>query len=154
MQVRTSNRQSRRRPGLSRIERDCLAVLRQLGVDPSAELDVSIVGPSEMRRLNRTYRGINKSTDVLSFPLQDLRGRLPYRPPKGAHTFLLGDVVIDAERAAAQAREAGHTITREYRVLLVHGILHLLGFGHEEGGRTAGRMRRLEQELLASLEQS
>ena len=145
MQVRVSNRQAGRRPGIARIRKDCLKILTSLGVDPRAELDVSVVGPKEMTSLNRTYRGIDRTTDVLSFPMQELGGRPPFRPPSGMPAFPLGDVVMDAELVREQALEAGHSAACEYRILLVHGILHLLGYDHEG-------MLLKEQKLLEVLD--
>jgi len=104
-----------------------------------------------MRRLNHTYREINKSTDVLSFPLQSFQGKPPYRPLKGERSFMLGDIVIEAELAHRQALEAGHATYHEYRVLLVHGILHLLGFDHEADESSGRRMRGKERKLLLDL---
>jgi len=65
---------------------------------------------------------------------------------------MLGDVVVEAERVRQQAREAGHSVSREYRALIIHGILHLLGYDHEAGPQRKRTMRRREQELLESLE--
>jgi probable rRNA maturation factor len=91
---------------------------------------VAIVSDARVRALNRQYRRKDKATDVLSFPSGD-RG-------------YLGDVVIAAGVAARQAREAGHTLATELRVLALHGLLHLLGYDHE---RDDGRMARLERRL-------
>ncbi len=107
-----------------------------------------------MRRLNRTYRGVDRTTDVLSFPMHALGGKPPFSPPKGARDFLLGDIVLDAERVSRQAQEAGHSAQREYRALLIHGILHLLGYDHETGPGTERTMRLREQALLKMLEGS
>ena len=93
-------------------------------------LTVAIVSDARVRALNRQYRRKDKATDVLSFP-SDERG-------------CLGDVVIAAGVAARQAREAGHTLATELRVLALHGLLHLLGYDHE---RDDGRMARLERRL-------
>jgi probable rRNA maturation factor len=91
---------------------------------------VAIVSDARVRTLNRQYRRKDKVTDVLSFP----SGERGY----------LGDVVIAAGVAARQAREAGHTLATELRVLALHGLLHLLGYDHE---RDDGRMARLERRL-------
>ena len=91
---------------------------------------VAIVSDARVRALNRQYRRKDKATDVLSFP----SGERGY----------LGDVVIAAGVAARQAREAGHTLATELRVLALHGLLHLLGYDHE---RDDGRMARLERRL-------
>lgn len=102
------------------------------------EAALAIVGDATVRRLNRTYRGIDRVTDVLSFPADEL---VP--PGRGAHRFL-GDVVIARGVAARQARAAGHSTAAELRVLALHGVLHLLGYDHE---RDRGEMARLEQRL-------
>jgi probable rRNA maturation factor len=91
---------------------------------------VAIVSDARVRALNRQYRRKDRVTDVLSFP----SGERGY----------LGDVVIAAGVGARQAREAGHTLATELRVLALHGLLHLLGYDHE---RDDGRMDRLECRL-------
>jgi len=87
-----------------------------------------------IRRLNRTWRGIDTPTDVLSFPAGE-------DPGPGRH---LGDLVISRETAARQARHEGHSLATELRVLALHGLLHLLGYDHE---RDSGRMARIERRL-------
>lgn len=104
------------------------------------ELSVFLTGDDEIRELNRKYRKKDKATDVLSFPLDD-----PY---------MLGDVVISVERAAAQADTFGVTMDEEIARLLVHGILHLAGYDHVNGGHQARRMKEREAELMAALEKT
>lgn len=94
----------------------------------------------EIRSLNRQYRGKDKPTDVLSFPLAD-----------ELHPFLLGDVVISVETAARQAQRRGHSLREELQILLIHGILHLLGYDHEVSRSEAIRMHRKEREIGALL---
>jgi probable rRNA maturation factor len=92
----------------------------------TSELSLVLVGDAQMRRLNRQYRGMDKTTDVLSFPLLEgkkLKSGLPTRT-------LLGDVVISLPQTRKQAKEAGKTFEAEAALLLVHGILHLLGYDH------------------------
>jgi probable rRNA maturation factor len=91
---------------------------------------VAVVPDARVRRLNRDYRATDAATDVLSFPAGE-RG-------------MLGDIVIAEGVARRQAREAGHAVGTELRVLTLHGLLHLLGYDHERDG---GRMARLEQRL-------
>jgi probable rRNA maturation factor len=91
---------------------------------------VAIVPDREVRRLNRTYRGRDAITDVLSFT--------------SGESGDLGDIVIAAGMARRQARELGHPVQVEYRVLALHGLLHLLGYDHE---RDQGRMARVEARL-------
>lgn len=104
-----------------------------------AECGVLLVGDRAMLRLNERYRGVTGSTDVLSFPMRE--GPFTSLSPE-----LLGDVVISVDTADRQAREAGRSLREELSALLVHGILHLLGYDHQtpSGART---MRRLESRL-------
>lgn len=96
-----------------------------------------------MARLNRDYRGIPSPTDVLSFPLG---GEWPL-----AGQPLLGDIVVCVPKAASQAREAGRTFPSEVRHLLVHGLLHLIGYDHETCPAASRRMRAREREILRGL---
>ncbi|MDE3156735.1 MAG: rRNA maturation RNase YbeY [Acidobacteriota bacterium] len=106
---------------------------------------VAVVGDARVRALNRRYRGIDKVTDVLSFPARDDRGRAggDWPEPAGARPEL-GDIVIAAGVAERQARAAGHSRLTELRVLALHGLLHLAGYDHE---RDDGAMARLERRL-------
>lgn len=97
-----------------------------------------------MRSLNRRYRGIDRTTDVLSFPLLG-----PDDPRKA--TDLLGDIVISVPRAAVQANQAGHSLREELDRLAIHGLLHLLGYDHELGIAAARRMATRERWLRKGL---
>jgi probable rRNA maturation factor len=100
-------------------------------------VDVLLADDRTLRRLNREFRGKDKATDVLSFPaMEELAGE---------HA---GDLAISLDTAARQAREHGHGLRDEVRVLLLHGLLHLAGFDHE---RDSGEMAAREQELRAKL---
>lgn len=103
------------------------------------EVSVALVSDARMRALNQRFRRQDHATDVLSFPSADdgLRGRADAGRA-------LGDVVIAAGVAARQAREAGHSLGTELRVLALHGLLHLIGFDHETDD---GRMARVEARL-------
>lgn len=117
---------------------------------------VALVSDTDMRRLNRQYRGKNRVTDVLSFPAFAHRSRRarvgkPAVADRSRRVSVgtpvsLGDIVIARGVAAAQARRAGHAIAVEFRVLALHGLLHLLGYDHE---RDNGRMQRVEARLRA-----
>ena len=110
---------------------------RLLSPAAQGEAALAIVGDQTVRRLNRTYRGIDRATDVLSFPADEpVQAAAPVR--------FLGDVVIARGVAARQARAAGHSTAIELRILALHGLLHLLGYDHE---RDEGEMARLEQRL-------
>jgi probable rRNA maturation factor len=114
------------------------------GVAPaSARGDVTVVLTSDarMRALNREYRAKDYATDVLSFPAENTD---PSRVRGMALSRHLGDIVIARGVAARQAREAGHALSTELRILALHGLLHLLGYDHE---RDAGEMARVEKRL-------
>jgi probable rRNA maturation factor len=117
------------------------------GVAPaSARGGVTIVLATDarVRTLNRDYRGKDYATDVLSFPLEedgDPRDAARTRAKAARH---LGDIVIARGVATRQAREAGHALATELRILALHGLLHLLGYDHE---RDAGEMARVEKRL-------
>ena len=93
------------------------------------EVSVFLCGDGRMRRLNREYRGKDKATDVLSFP--------------GEETHL-GDILISVPTARRQAEAAGHPVERELKTLLLHGVLHCLGYDHETD---QGEMERVERRL-------
>lgn len=107
-----------------------------------AELSIALVGDKEMRPLNRRYREKNQTTDVLSFFIEE-------QPQPGA--ALLGDVVISVEQARRQAQERNKTLKSEMVTLLIHGILHLLGYDHERSARQAKIMFALERKLYGLL---
>lgn len=112
----------------------------QRAAPASAKGDVSIavVSDRRMRALNRQFRGKDSATDVLSFPATHM---------PGVSSFL-GDIVIAAGVATRQAREAGHPVSTELKVLALHGLLHLLGFDHEtDDGKMARTERRLRKKV-------
>lgn len=116
------------------------------------KLSFILTNKDTIQQLNRDYRGIDKVTDVLSFPLQEYRqGSLDYDSLTDAEfekgKLLLGDVVICAPIAKAQAEEFGHSLERELLYLFVHSVLHLLGFDHEQEEEKA-QMRILEESFL------
>ncbi|MEJ2254160.1 MAG: rRNA maturation RNase YbeY [Nitrospirota bacterium] len=145
--VSISNRQRKIKLDRKRLETDSLKALSLLGLQRT-ELSVLLAGPERVRQLNRTYRGRDHATDVLSFPLHDLSRGFPVEGE-----VLLGDVVINPVRAEEQAREQGVALEEELRRLLVHGLLHLLGYEHEASPEQARRMRRKERDLLRKLRQ-
>lgn len=110
-----------------------------------AELSLLLVNDAQIRRLNQRYRRINRPTDVLAFPM--LEGDA--FPPRSQ---LLGDVVISLETAQKQAKKEGHALEREVKILLIHGILHLLGYHHEDSEEAAHLVERKTQAVLEELE--
>jgi rRNA maturation RNase YbeY len=106
------------------------------------ELSLALVGNREIRRLNAAYRKKDEPTDVLSFPAGDhLAG--------GAK--ILGDVVISVDQADKQAARAKRSREEELEILLIHGILHLLGYDHERSAKEARIMREMEKKILRAL---
>ena len=114
--------------------------LQSQGLEGS-EVSLSIVDDREMHELNLRYRGVDRTTDVLSFPLEEERPKEP---------CLLGDIIVSAPRAQQQAQEYGHSLLREMSFLVVHGTLHLLGYDHMTPAEDA-EMQRLQEEVLSSL---
>ncbi len=140
MPVLLRNQQKARRLRLRRIENELLRLLALVRM-PGAELSVLFVGSAAMQSLNSRYRGIRKETDVLSFPMA---GTMPGEPA------VLGDIVISVPRAHRQAGDYGTSLHKELRRLLVHGLLHLIGYDHETGA-DAAKMRRKEDALFHAL---
>jgi probable rRNA maturation factor len=122
------------------VKNTALEVLRLVKRE-NVELSLALVGNPEIRKLNAQYRDKDYATDVLSFPAED---RLPGPP-------LLGDVVISVSKAQAQARERGRTLEEEMTTLLIHGIVHLLGYDHERSAHEARVMGRLERKIYRAL---
>lgn len=124
---------------------------------PRAELGILITGPAGMRSLNRRHRGVDSPTDVLSFPLyspKELRSLMKKPAGKTSSSsppVALGDIVINPEQARRQAKEYGVTFQEEMRRLLVHGLLHLVGYDHEQSAYASRKMRLKEEELLRGL---
>lgn len=120
--------------------------LRHEGVEDGVALSVVISDDEAVRELNRQFRDIDAPTDVLAFGSGEEDDFVT--PPE--ESAYLGDVVISYPRAVAQAEEYGQSINRELALLAVHGVLHLLGYDHEdEAGRT--KMQAREDEILGSL---
>ena len=103
-----------------------------------------------IRRVNREFRGVDRATDVLSFPFSEQRpgafDPAPRDPESGR--LLLGDMMISLERCAAQGEEFGHGFEREIRYLTVHSVLHLIGYDHVDEGEMKKQMRAREKEIM------
>ncbi len=124
------------------------------GVEFPCEVDVFLTSDRGIHAINREMRGVDAPTDVLSFPEFDLEpGELPGSEAADPGTGLvaLGDMAISMERVAAQAREYGHTKRRELAYLVVHSVLHLLGYDHLDEGPEKARMRAREEAILTEL---
>ncbi len=148
------------------LRRTAEAILSAARAD-GAELSLVLVSDRRMRALNKRYRNKDRTTDVLAFPLTPSHpsgapialptamGREGEGVGGGAHhsspTMLLGDVAISMETARRQASEFGHSLRDEVARLLVHGVLHLLGYDHERGPRDAALMARQEKAILKTI---
>jgi probable rRNA maturation factor len=124
-----------------RIKEIAGAILTLVG-KAEAELSVALIGNAEMRRLNARYRDKDYPTDVLSFPIEG---------PVASEDSLLGDVIISVEKAAQQAKERRRTLEHEMVTLLIHGIVHLLGYDHERSTKDARAMERIEKRIYRAL---
>lgn len=127
------------------------AVAKLHGLGEHEEVDITIVTDEEIHALNRDYRNVDRTTDVLSFALDEDGGE-----PElvgGPEVHLLGDIIISAETAMRQAEEFGHGLEREIVYLAVHGLLHLLGYDHmQEEDKVV--MRAKEEEALREIKLS
>ena len=136
------------------IRRVIRTALAAEGVDFPCEVDVLLTNDSGIHAINREMRQVDRPTDVLSFPEFDLTpGQLPGAEDADPGTGLvpLGDMVISMERVAAQAKEYGHSNRRELSYLVVHSVLHLLGYDHLDEGPQKAQMRAREEAILGEL---
>jgi len=116
----------------------------QKAVGISGEVHVLLADDSTLKRLNKTFRGKNKATDVLSFPAGP--STVFFSEPDAPE--LVGDLAVSLETAARQAARFGHSLLEEVQILLLHGVLHLAGFDHEaDSGEMAAREAELRQKL-------
>ena len=130
--------------GLSKpvLARFLLRAKQVVGVD--GEVHVLLADDATLRRLNKTFRGKDKATDVLSFPAGP--SAVFFGEPEGPE--LAGDLAISLETASRQAKRFGHTLKEEVCILLLHGLLHLGGYDHEvDSGEMAARETELRHEL-------
>ncbi len=117
-------------------------------------LGLTFISPEGIQKLNKEQRGVDKVTDVLSFPLLDIHEGEKLSQFEGErlpnHILPLGDIVICKDKAKAQAKEYGHSLKREVSFLFVHGLLHLLGYDHMEKEEES-RMMSLTENILLNL---
>lgn len=124
------------------------------GVDFPCEVDVLLTNDENIHQVNLDMRGVDRATDVLSFPEFDLKPEeLPAAEDADPGTGLipLGDMVLSMERVAAQAEEYGHSRQRELAYLVTHSVLHLLGYDHLDEGEMKQQMRGREEAIMALL---
>ena len=130
------------------------AALEAEGVSFPCEVDVLFTDDEGIHAINLEQRGVDRPTDVLSFPMFDLRpGETPQPGDEDPESGLvpLGDMCLSLERAAAQAGEFGHSVERELSYLTVHSVLHLLGYDHMDEGPMKRQMRVHEEFILDKL---
>ena len=123
------------------------ATLDYENYENAAQVSVTFTDNEGIHALNKKFRGIDRPTDVLSFPLFDYAGESE-EPPVDELLGMLGDIVISLEQAEKQAREYGHPFAREVAFLTVHSMLHLLGYDHETGEDDEADMRRRQREIM------
>lgn len=152
---------SRSRPGLGHnearrlIQRAISAALREEKVPDDCEVSVLMTDNEGIHELNRDYRGVDRPTDVLSFPANELSpgefdADLCERDPETGRVFL-GDMAISLEKCEAQAEEFGHSFERELMYLTVHSTLHLLGYDHVDEAEMKRQMRGREDVIMSRL---
>ncbi|MDQ7829966.1 MAG: rRNA maturation RNase YbeY [Armatimonadota bacterium] len=143
-----ANRQRAVRVSAAALRRAARHALRAEGAPRDVELSIAVVDDAAIRALNRRYRGEDRATDVLAFP-QAPPGRSGpgLMALGGGQGVVLGDVVLSAERAAVQAAALGHSTARELALLVIHGVLHLLGYD-DTAPAGARRMRARQEALL------
>lgn len=117
--------------------------LEMEGVREGAQLSVVFIDDDSIRKLNRQYRKLNRATDVLAFPM--IEGDHHEPVPEGG--LLLGDVLISLERAASNADRNGNQLEEEVTLLVVHGVLHILGYDHAKR-KEREQMRRRQREIV------
>lgn len=145
------------KPIISAIIKKCVeATLAAEEITVPCEINVLVTNDSGIRAINQGSRGIDKPTDVLSFPMFQLEAG---NPPKEWDDYMdpetglcpLGDMAISLERAIAQAKEFGHSTRREVGYLTIHSMLHLLGYDHLDEGPQKAQMRTREEAIAASI---
>ena len=144
-------------PFLTSVITKCIfAVLQQEKITAPCEINVLVTDDQGIQVINLASRGIDKPTDVLSFPMFELSaGNAPaewsaYMDPDTG-LCPLGDMVISLERAVKQAKEFGHSVRREVGYLTIHSMLHLLGYDHVDEGEQKRVMRKREEEIASTI---
>lgn len=146
MEVLITNRQNKYPISTERIQATAGKLLEALG-KTDAELSLLIVDDQQIEEINKTYLGRSGPTNVIAFPMGD-SGFTEVQPE------LLGDVVISVQTADLEASDAGYPREDRFNELLIHGILHLLGYDHEINEQDARQMEEKSDELIAYLKQS
>jgi len=159
MRILINNQQNHRRLDKTKIKRAARKALSLLE-QPTVELSILFVDDRKMQQLNAAFGGISKTTDVLSFPqiefgvqrsVSSVKNKDKIQNLKLNASLLLGDVVINVSKAEIQAKMAGRSFYNEAYHLLIHGILHLLGYDHEKSRYKARAMVKKEKEILDAI---
>jgi probable rRNA maturation factor len=143
MEVVVQNRQKSPRVRTTKVKETAEKILSDLEFH-ECELSILLVDDDEITHLNREYRARDHPTNVLAFPMRE-------GEDTHLHPDLLGDVIISTETAEREARHRGSTLGEEMALLLVHGILHLIGYDHEGDSKKAAAMEAKEQEILSRI---
>ena len=132
--------------------------LRSEHFPENVEVSLLLTDAKAVHEMNRDYRGIDSTTDVLSFPLIDFSTPAvlsdeadPGLTDPDTGNYLLGDIVLNYERVLSQAKEYGHSVRREYAFLIAHSMLHLLGYDHMDEGEMKKQMRCREEEIAKTV---
>lgn len=142
---------------IASIIRRCIrTTLEAEGIRIPCEINVLVTNDNGIHAINKASRNIDKATDVLSFPMFELKAG---NPPEDWSDYLdpetqlcpLGDMCISLERAVAQAKEFGHSTKREVGYLTIHSMLHLLGYDHLDEGPQKAQMRAREEAIAAQI---
>jgi probable rRNA maturation factor len=139
-------------PGAEWLQRVLEKALLAENVPPHIEISLVVTWQERMQELNREYRGQDRPTDVLSFSMSEALEGEPNAfigPPDGL--LHLGEIIISYPQAVIQAQEHGHSVKKEIAILIVHGVLHILGYDHEKPEMEPAMLAR-EKEILAGLE--
>ena len=149
----TGNRKGINTPTLAAmLRRSVKTALQSEGVTQPCEVNILLTDDEGIHEINLAMRGVDRPTDVLSFPMFDLaEGEHPDACDPETGRVPLGDMCISVERAHAQALEYGHSFEREICYLAVHSTLHLLGYDHMDEGERKRRMRGREEAVMAAL---
>ena len=124
------------------VENTAIEALKHQSAPADVDLTIVLSDDAQLHELNRQWMGVDAPTDVLSFPSDET-------DPESGNRYL-GDILISVQRAAEQAKAAGHAVEAEVQLLVVHGVLHLLGYDHAEA-REKARMWQAQGEIMSAL---
>ncbi|UCE53765.1 MAG: rRNA maturation RNase YbeY [Desulfobacterales bacterium] len=145
MEVQINNRQNKHKISVKKIQQTARAILNALDC-PDGELSILIVDDQQIAKLNTEYLNRKGPTNVIAFPMRE--GQFADITPN-----LLGDVVISVETACREGNASGISMQKSFNQLLVHGILHLLGYDHEKTAKEAKRMEKRSEALQQMLDE-